>query len=80
MATLYYRLYWNVPLQLGHNLKNLWVNRPVVQVGDGALEQRRHAGVARFNIPVMARIVRVWPRNTDQADDIGNWVFLGMLI
>jgi hypothetical protein len=65
---------------LRHNLENLWVDGPVVQVGDGALEQRRHASVPQFNVPVMARIIRVWPRNTDQADEMSDWIFLGMLI
>lgn len=69
-----------MPLQLRHNLEDLWIDSPVVQVGDGTLKKWCHTGVAGFNVPVMARIVRVWPCDTDQSNEMYNWIFLGMRI
>lgn len=54
--------------KLWHDLEYFGVQGPVVQVGYSAFKQWSHACAARFDIPVMAGILCVWPSNTDGAD------------
>ena len=69
-----------MPFELWHDLKYLRVDGPVVQVGNSTLVQRRHPTVSRLNIPVVTRIVGVWPCDTDQTDKVYDVVFLTMLV
>jgi hypothetical protein len=75
--------YWldrNYAFEMGRNFEDFGIERPIVEVSHGAFEEGRHACVAGLNVPVMARVVRIWPRYSDQAHEMTDWKILRMLV
>lgn len=66
--------------QLWNCIEDLRVNRPIVKIGYRAFEKRCHPGVTSFNIPIVARIVRVGPSYTYEAYQNAYRILSGMLI
>jgi hypothetical protein len=65
---------------MGSNFEDFGIERPIVEVSDGAFEEGRHACVAGLNVPVMTRVVCIWPRYSDQAHEMTDWKILRMLV
>jgi hypothetical protein len=70
----------DVSFELGHDVKNLGIDGPVVQVGNGAFKERGHSCVSGLNVPVVACVVGMRPCDTNLADEMADREFLGVLV
>jgi len=70
----------NDSFELRHDFKDLWVNRPLIQISHGTFEKWRHPRVSSLDVPIMACVIRIGPRYTNQANEWSNRVFLRMLV
>jgi hypothetical protein len=75
-----HRLDRDYPLQLRCYFQHFRIEGPIVQIGHCALEERRHARITRFDVPVMACIIGEWPCYSNQANEKANRIFSGVLI
>ena len=73
-------LYRDQALQLGHKLDGFGIQDPTIQIPDVVLEQGRHAGASRLNIPVVACIICIRPIEGHEANKCARDKLPGMLV
>jgi hypothetical protein len=67
-------------MKLGRYIEYLWIDGPFTQVSHCTFKEGRHACIAGLYVPVMACVIRIWPRYANQTYKMANWILLGMSV